>query len=99
VHKVQYGELNFVWESWLGFSGDWLKNEIIVNPYRNKTVEQWDRDMGVALANCYRALKPDRWLSLCYHDTDPGTWTRVQDMLLDTGFDIHSICLPGRATA
>jgi len=91
VDKVQYGELNFVWESWLGFSGEWLKDEIIVNPYRGKTVEDWDRDLRAALANCYRALKPGRWLSLCYHDTDPGTWTRVQDMLLDTGFDIHTV--------
>ncbi|HOK44451.1 MAG TPA: hypothetical protein PLK67_00870, partial [Bryobacteraceae bacterium] len=91
VDKVQYGELNFVWESWLGFDGDWLKDEIIVNPFRNKTLDDWDRDMRAALANIYRALKPGRWLSLCYHDTDPGTWRRVQDMLLDTGFEIHTV--------
>lgn len=91
VDKVQYGELNFVWESWLGFDGDWLKDEIVVNPFRNKTVDDWDRDMRSVLANIYRALKPGRWLSLCYHDTDPGTWRRVQDMLLDTGFELHTV--------
>ena len=91
VHKIQYGELNFVWESWLGFDGDWLKDEIVVNPFRSKTLEDWDRDMRAALANIYRALKPGRWLSLCYHDTDPGTWRRVQDMLLDTGFEIETV--------
>lgn len=91
VDKVQYGELNFVWESWLGFGGDWLKNEIIVNSFRSKTVEDWDREMRVVLANLYCVLKPSRWLSLCYHDTDPGTWARVQDMLLDTGFEIHTV--------
>jgi adenine-specific DNA methylase len=91
VDKVQYGELNFVWESWLGFDGAWLKDEIVVNPFRGKTIEDWDRDMRAVLANLYRALKPGRWLSLCYHDTDPGTWARVQDMLLDTGFEIHTV--------
>lgn len=91
VHKIQYGELNFVWESWLGFDGNWLKDEIVVNPFRNKTIEDWDRDLRAALANIYSALKPGRWLSLCYHDTDPGTWRRVQDMLLDTGFEIHTV--------
>ncbi len=91
VHKVQYGELNFVWESWLGFDGHWLKDEIVVNPFRNKTIEDWDRDLRTVLANVYRALKPGRWLSLCYHDTDPSTWRRVQDMLLDTGFEIHTV--------
>ena len=91
VEKVQYGELNFVWEAWLGFSGEWLKAEIIVNPFRGKGLDDWDRDMRVALANCFRTLKSGRWLSLCYHDTDPGTWTRVQDILLDTGFEIHTV--------
>ena len=91
VHKIQYGELNFISESWLGFDSAWLKEEIVVNPFRNKTLEDWDRDMRAALANIYRALKPGRWLSLCYHDTDPGTWRRVQDMLLDTGFEIHTV--------
>lgn len=91
VGKVQYGELNFVWESWLGFDGEWLKREIIVNPFRAKSLEDWDRDLRAGLANCFNALKPGRWLSLCYHDTDPGTWGRLQDMLLDTGFEIHTV--------
>ena len=29
--KVQYGELNFVWEAWLGFDTRWHDEEIIVN--------------------------------------------------------------------
>ena len=28
---VQYGELNFVWESWLGGTPDWHSDEIVVN--------------------------------------------------------------------
>ncbi len=91
VDSVQYGELNFVWESWLGFDGSWLNDEIIVNPFRNKSVDDWESDLRAVLARCYEALKPGRWLSLCYHDTDPGTWTRVQNMLLDTGFEIHTV--------
>jgi len=63
----------------------------VVNPFRGKTIEDWDHDMRAVLANLYRALKPGRWMSLCYHDTDPGTWTRLQNMLLDTGFEIHTV--------
>ncbi|MGA2701016.1 MAG: DNA methyltransferase [Isosphaeraceae bacterium] len=91
VGKIQYGELNFVWESWLGFDGAWLKNELVVNPYRGKTIEDWDTGMRTVLAKVYAALKPAHWLSLCYHDTDPPTWTRVQNMLLDIGFEIHTV--------
>ena len=91
VDKVQYGELNFVWDSWLGFDGVWLNDEIIVNPFRGKSIEDWDSGMRAVLAMCFSSLKPGRWMSLCYHDTDPGTWARVQDMLFDTGFEIHSV--------
>jgi DNA modification methylase len=91
VDKVQYGELNFVWEAWLGFSGSWLDQEIIVNAFRNKSLDDWEAAIRTALANCFRSLKPGRWLSLCYHDTEPGTWTRIQNILLDTGFEIHNV--------
>lgn len=91
VDKIQYGELNFVWDAWLGFSSDWLKDEIIVNPVRGKTLEDWESGMRAALAECYRVLKPGRWLSLCYHHPDPAIWRLVQDMLQDVGFEIHTV--------
>jgi DNA modification methylase len=91
VDKVQYGELNFVWEAWLGLDTSWLASEIIVNPFRNKDLDGWDASLRHVLAELFRILKPERWLSLCYHDTDPGTWARLQNMLLDAGFEIHTV--------
>ncbi|HTS16659.1 MAG TPA: hypothetical protein VMP11_03720 [Verrucomicrobiae bacterium] len=91
VGNIQYGELNFVWEAWLDFDSTWLQDEIVVNPFRNKSVDDWDRDIRIALRNCYRALKPGRWLSLCYHDANPSTWARIQNIILDTGFEIHTV--------
>lgn len=84
--KVQYGELNFVWEAWLGFDTHWHDEEIIVNELRGKTVDDWRELMSLAMAECYRVLKPGRWLSLCYHDTSEGTWEMVQDIMAEVGF-------------
>ena len=42
--------------------------------------------MRQAMAECYRVLKPGRWLSLCYHDTSEGTWQLVQDIMAEVGF-------------
>ncbi len=50
--EAQYGELNFVWESWLGFESSWFADEIVVNPFREKSIEDWDRDMRQVLKNC-----------------------------------------------
>lgn len=84
--KVQYGELNFVWEAWLNFDTGWHDQEIIVNTTRNKTNADWARMMHQAMQECYRILKPGRWLSLCYHDTSEGTWQLVQDLMAEVGF-------------
>src|SRR5579883_991591 len=84
--KVQYGELNFVWESWLGFDTTWHDEEIIVNEVRGKSAGDWAAMMKRAMAECFRVLKPGRWLSLCYHDTSEGTWALIQDIMAEVGF-------------
>ncbi|HUT56935.1 MAG TPA: DNA methyltransferase [Phycisphaerae bacterium] len=86
AEKVQYGELNFVWEAWLDLDTRWHNEEIIVNQTRGKTEVDWANMMRKAMAECYRVLKPGRWLSLCYHDTSEGTWALVQDIMAEAGF-------------
>jgi DNA modification methylase len=84
--KVQYGELNFVWEAWLGYDTHWHDDEIIINEIRGKSEEDWSNMMLAAMKECYRVLKPGRWISLCYHDTSEGTWALVQDIMAEVGF-------------
>ncbi len=84
--KVQYGELNFPWEVWLDFDTNWHSDEIIVNEIRGKSEADWADMMQQAMAECYRVLKPGRWISLCYHDTSEGTWALVQDLMAVVGF-------------
>lgn len=86
AEKVQYGELNFIWESWLGLDTHWHDDEIVVNKVRGKSESDWAIMMREAMAECYRVLKPGRWLSLCYHDTSEGTWSLVQDIMAEVGF-------------
>ncbi len=84
--NVQYGELNFVWEAWMNFDTHWHDEEIIVNETRGRTEADWANMMRQAISECYRVLKPGRWLSLCYHDTAEGTWALVQDIMAEAGF-------------
>ena len=42
AEKVQYGELNFVWEAWLDFDTTWHDEEIIVNEVRGKSTADWE---------------------------------------------------------
>ncbi len=83
---VQYAELNFVWESWLGLDTVWHDKEIIVNSTRRKGLDYWERMMRLAVSQCYRVLKPGRWLSLCWHDSSSKTWRLIQKIFVDAGF-------------
>lgn len=88
ANKVQYGELNFVWEAWLNADTRWHDEEIIINDVRGKSEADWAAMMKQAMAECYRVLKPGRWLSLCYHDTSEGTWELIQDIMAEVGFAV-----------
>jgi len=88
--KVQFGELNFIWESWLKFDTHWQKDEIIVNEFQGKSESDWAEMMLKAMKECYRVLKMGHWLSLCYHDTDEGTWGLVQDIMAEAGFIVDT---------
>jgi hypothetical protein len=84
-HTVQYGELNYVWEAWLGLDTTWHEEEIIVNDVRGKSEADWASLMKQVMAECFRVLKPGRWLTLCFHDEE-GTWELVQDFMAEVGF-------------
>jgi len=83
---VQYGELNFVWESWLGLNTKWHDQEIIVNRTRNKSLQDWTDMMFLAMKECIRVLKPGRCLSLCWHDASAATWRHLLDIMAGAGF-------------
>jgi adenine-specific DNA methylase len=93
AEKIQYGELNFIWEAWLGLNTSWHSEEIIVNDVRKKTEVEWASMMTRAMSECFRILKPGRWLSLCYHDTSEGTWSLVQHIMRDVGFVVDESCV------
>jgi len=91
---VQYGELNFVWEAWLGFDTSWITDEIIVNPTRGLSDEDWAEGMHAAMEEAFRVLKPGRWASICFHATSLGVWHMLQDVMADVGFVFDKSELP-----
>ncbi|MFH0958332.1 MAG: hypothetical protein V1897_06475 [Pseudomonadota bacterium] len=84
--RIQYGELNFIQEAILGMNTEWLKNEIIVNKNRGFTAETWQSRLLEAMKEVFRVLKPGHWISVCFHDSDPSSWVRLQDIMLEAGF-------------
>ncbi len=92
--SVQYAELNFPWEAWLGFRTAWRDSEIVVNNTRGKGMADWTAMMRRAMTECQRVLKPGRWLSLCYHDSSLAMWGQIQKIMEDSGFQIGNCRSP-----
>ena len=82
---VQYAEANWIWEKWLGFSTDWWPQEIVVNEARGISLTLWRDRLLSAMAEAYRVLKPNRWLTLCFHGSSLE-WEAVQDVMAEAGF-------------
>ena len=84
--KVQFGELNYLREAFLGLGRAELTREIIINDGRQLAEGEWSGRMRAVACEMYRTLKPGRWVTLCYHDTSEGTWAIVQDIMTEAGF-------------
>lgn len=87
----QYAELNEVWGAWGGLPQEDLAHEAVVNPRRRITLEEWAERLRGVFLNIFNALKPGHWAAVCYHDVSDAAWKLFQDLLLDTGFEIHSV--------
>jgi DNA modification methylase len=85
-YRIQYGELNFIWESWLNLDYTWQSDEIIINENRHLSELEWASRLQASLSEIHRVLKPGHYVSLCFHDSDPHIWELLQDTVAEVGF-------------
>lgn len=88
--NIQYSELNFIWESWLGVLTN-PKQEAIVDETINKQRNDYRVLMKRCFCECYRILKPGRWITVEFHNAENAIWTIIQESLLSTGFVIADV--------
>jgi DNA modification methylase len=89
---VPYLELDYMWSSWLKFSST-FEDEIIISdsPVRNKTTEIYERMLKAAFSQVYKVLKPGKYLTVTFHNTDIQVWNCILIACLYAGFDLEKI--------
>ena len=91
--NVNYAELSDFWAIWikniLGLKPDELidrKEEAVVNKYQNKGIKEYRELMYEIFKECYRVLKPNRWMVMTFHNRNFQIWNAIHLAAHDAGF-------------
>lgn len=88
--NLMYSELNFLWEAWLKvFTNN--KSEAIMNKVQRKGLIEYQTLMEQCFKENYRILKPGRWMTVEFHNSQNRVWNSIQEAILKAGFIIANV--------
>jgi len=88
--NLNYSELSFPWESWLNLFTDNVP-EAIENSVQGKGPEEYRKLMENGFKTIHAALKPGRWVTIEFSNTNSYVWNIVQTSLENSGFIIGNV--------
>lgn len=96
-----YGDCSFLWESWLGELTD-LKQEAVWNKSvkqdeGGKTLDDYGQIMAAAFKELFRVLKPGRWATVEFNNSDGKVFAVIKKAVSDAGFQIANMLLLDKA--
>ena len=88
--NLMYSELNFLWEAWLKvFTNN--QPEAIMNDSQRKGLGEYKDLMTACFKEMYRILKPNRWMTVVFHNSRASVWNAIQDAITRAGFIIAQV--------
>jgi DNA modification methylase len=88
--NLMYSELNFIQESWLKvFTNN--KKEAIMNKSQKKGLVEYQELMEQCFKENYRILKPRRWMTIVFHNSQNRVWMAIQEALQRAGFVVADV--------
>ena len=88
--NLMYSELNFIWEAWLKVLTNNV-TEAVINSTQNKTLNEYKNFMISCFMEFYRILKPNRWITIEFHNSRASVWNAIQDSLSKAGFIVAQV--------
>lgn len=88
--NLNYSELSFLWEVWLKVITN-QKTEAIINDIQGKGLLEYQALMTQCFREYYRVLKPGRWMTVEFHNSQNSVWNAIQESLQRSGFIIADV--------
>lgn len=88
--NIMYSDLNIIWESWLKVMTN-TRSEAIINEISNKDDTFYSELITNVLCDCYRVLKPNRWITVEFHNSQNKVWNILQTAISRAGFVIADV--------
>jgi len=88
--NLMYSELSHTWESWLQVITN-NTEEAIENRTQQKSAQEYRSIMTICFKKAYDMLKPGRWMTVEFSNTQASVWNNIQTALNDAGFIVANV--------
>lgn len=88
--NINYSELSYVWEGWLKCFTN-ISSEAIISKSQNKKLQNYQDIMLKSFSELHRVLKPKRWITVEFHNSQNSVWNAIQETLQRAGFIIADV--------
>lgn len=88
--NIMYSESSFLWEAWLKVRTN-QTSEAIVNNTQHKGLPEYQSLMMGCFREFLRVLKPGRWMTVEFHNSQNAVWTSIQEALGHAGFVVADV--------
>lgn len=88
--NLNYSELNYIWESWLKVITR-IETEAIVSPKQGKKLAEYQKLLEDCFSEYFRILKPNRWITVEFHNSRNTVWNAIREVIQKSGFIIADV--------
>jgi 16S rRNA G966 N2-methylase RsmD len=88
--NLMYSELNFLSESWIRvFTNN--QGEAIINKTQRKALNEYLGLMEMSFGQMFTILKPGRWITVEFHNSQNMVWNSIQEAIMRAGFMVADV--------
>ena len=88
--SLQYAELNFFVEAWVRVKSR-KEDDCVLNYVHKKDLPFYSNMMASAFKEYARVLKPGRWITIEFHNSQNAVWTAIQQSIERSGLVVADV--------